>query len=168
MGKSKLNTIKFPLEKYVNLLVLQFNFFGSFIFSIFIIVFLYAINLKHIAIILLLSTLTATALVSIIRLIFRRERPKKQPYNNIFEKINSSSFPSMHALRTSIYTTTMFISSLYLLASIFLLITILVSIARYTLKKHYISDLIVGIIFGILIVIATDFSLQYLFSFFSF
>lgn len=73
-------------------------------------------------------------------------------YSNIIEKIDSGSFPSMHTTRSTFLFLNLikFFSNQYL-TIIFVIVTLLVYFSRLYLKKHYLSDILVGIILGILI-----------------
>ena len=91
-------------------------------------------------------------LVSVLRLINFRKRPSPMKYTNIIEKIDSGSFPSMHSTRSTFlfFNLTKFFSNQYL-TIIFITIILFVGISRMYLKKHYISDVVTGIILGVLI-----------------
>jgi membrane-associated phospholipid phosphatase len=131
----------------------DFSFFGSLDFFIFYIILLYFLTLnltffKKIIVTIILSYI----FVTFIRLIFFKERPIPKKYNNLLEKIDASSFPSMHMVRISILT---YFSYIYLnninILHLFLLLSILVGLNRYLSKWHYIIDIISGFIFGICI-----------------
>jgi membrane-associated phospholipid phosphatase len=100
---------------------------------------------------LILGLVFAYSTIVISRLVYFRERPQKEKYNNILEKIDSSSFPSMHSLRIIIFSA---LTSLYfniLPLSLFLFVLSLgVILTRLYLKKHYVSDVLAGAVFGIL------------------
>ena len=87
-----------------------------------------------------------------LRLLYHKPRPNKEEYNDIIEKIISSSFPSHHSMKI----TMLFVLVSYTLKSMYLLITLaficaLVSYTRYYLRKHYLADIIGGILIGLAI-----------------
>ncbi|MEK6818538.1 MAG: phosphatase PAP2 family protein, partial [Nanoarchaeota archaeon] len=87
-----------------------------------------------------------------IRFIYYKPRPKKQSHKNLLEKLDASSFPSMHSARITLLC--LIFTSVYLnLYSVLLsaLLILLVSYSRIYLKKHYFSDLVGGVILGILV-----------------
>jgi membrane-associated phospholipid phosphatase len=82
------------------------------------------------------------------RIIYFRERPKKQKHNNLLQKIDAGSFPSGHAAR---------ITALFILFSrgqsseviIYLWgLFLLVLYSRIKLRKHRYIDLLGGIVLG--------------------
>ena len=94
-----------------------------------------------------------TFLISvIIRLIYFKERPNKQEYSNLFEKIDAGSFPSIHAARASFMF--LILNNYFqniLIAIFLLLIALLVLYSRIYLKKHDIVDVGGGIIIGLVL-----------------
>ncbi len=87
-----------------------------------------------------------------IRLIYFKHRPSKQQFTNIIERIDASSFPSIHAARAS-FLVIIFSSALNsIIGNIFLFIVgIFICYSRIYLKKHDYADIFGGIIFGILL-----------------
>lgn len=91
--------------------------------------------------VLFITFLITYGIVAVLRLAFFTKRPKPVSYKNLFEKIESSSFPSMHAVRIVLLWS--FIPMGWVSIAFFLL-TLLVSYSRIALKKHYWKDVIVG------------------------
>lgn len=90
-------------------------------------------------------------LASPLRLIFFRERPTPKPHSNIIEKILAGSFPSLHATRTIFLI--LFFNNFYnniLLTTFLIIIGLIILYSRIYRKMHYPSDLIGGIILGII------------------
>jgi len=85
-----------------------------------------------------------------LRLVYFKPRPKKQPYQNIYERLDASSFPSIHAARiTALAFIYGYVLKLSLSINIFLaIIVILVSYTRVKLKKHYLIDVVTGVVVG--------------------
>ncbi|MBD3252118.1 phosphatase PAP2 family protein [Candidatus Pacearchaeota archaeon] len=101
---------------------------------------------------LILALIFIYSITFFIRLVYYKSRPKKVPYKNLIEKIDSSSFPSLHAARSTLIV--LFLIFAIKLSLIFVLLIsvpwLLVLYSRIYLKKHYIVDIFGGIILGVL------------------
>lgn len=138
------------------IIIRDISVLGSLVFYIFYMFFiLFFLNLE-IFLNLGISLFLSFIFIFIIRLFYFKDRPKVQKYNNIFEKIDSSSFPSMHATRISILTfSSLFLGNIFYFIFMFFL-SIVVCYSRIYLKKHFLSDLIAGYILGIIIIFISD------------
>ncbi|MFA5020217.1 MAG: phosphatase PAP2 family protein [Candidatus Pacearchaeota archaeon] len=88
----------------------------------------------------------------LIRIFYFKNRPQKQDYKNLLERLDASSFPSVHSARISfifIFMEYHFLSSVYL-SLLFLILLSLVLYSRIYLKKHDLADVIAGVILGTL------------------
>jgi undecaprenyl-diphosphatase len=90
--------------------------------------------------------------IIVIRLLYPKDRPIKKDYKNFIEKIDVSSFPSMHSCRAAM----LFFLISYNFRNFLLFISlaalaILVSWSRYYLKKHYLPDIVAGFLLGIIL-----------------
>jgi len=107
---------------------------------------------KTLALKLFVGVASVTIIAFIIKAVFFHARPKKQSFKNIIERIDASSFPSIHSARITILTFWLIIYSNNLLLQILLAIAgILIAYSRIYLKKHYYADVIGGIILGIIL-----------------
>ena len=99
---------------------------------------------------LLVGLVLAYVVTSIIRLIYFRRRPDNEQYHNVIGKIDASSFPSLHAMRAGVLAA---ILSFWFsqLAIIFVLCAIAVAASRVATRRHYVSDVVVGLILGAVI-----------------
>lgn len=89
-------------------------------------------------------------LTILIRLVFFKKRPDKQAYKGIIEKINASSFPSLHSMRITFLGLILIFYFNNLLATIILsFLMVCVYTSRLILKKHYLPDVIAGIVLGL-------------------
>jgi membrane-associated phospholipid phosphatase len=89
------------------------------------------------------------AVAVLIKIVYYKDRPKKQKYTNLIERFESSSFPSLHSMR--IAALAVFFSEFIgtLCAAIFLgAIALLVIYSRVRLKRHFVIDVVVGAILG--------------------
>jgi membrane-associated phospholipid phosphatase len=87
----------------------------------------------------------------IIRIFYFKDRPNKMAYKNFMEKIDASSFPSVHGARITfifIFLTLNMLKSFFLVFLSFIVV-LLVIYSRIYLKKHYFIDLLGGIILGL-------------------
>lgn len=102
----------------------------------------------------LLTALIAIYVVAvIIRLIYFKDRPTHEPHTTILERIDASSFPSIHSARA---TTLAYLLSKQLPEATILLtgIAALVCVSRIYLRKHYLTDVVGGVALGILSAVA--------------
>lgn len=151
MGQSKRLKINNFFRKEFKKNIIKVSFFGSLQFYLFISVLTsliyYDLNILYSFI---LGLLILYILVSILRLLFFKKRPKEKTYSNIYEKIKASSFPSMHSARIGLISF-IFLNLFYLVSYFLLFIWVLVSISRIYLKKHDIFDIISGLIIAYLV-----------------
>jgi membrane-associated phospholipid phosphatase len=113
---------------------------------------------------LFISFFIAYILVSILRLVYFKERPIKYKVNTFLDRIEASSFPSMHVVRLSILLSLIYFefSSNYYLLGLFSILLLLVSISRIKLKRHYRIDVYAGILIGLVIA----YTINYIFNLF--
>ncbi len=94
---------------------------------------------------LLLAALVTAVIVAILKGIFRRQRPKaKRAFAT-----DKYSFPSGHAARATAVAVTLAFH-IPILTPIWLIWAILVALARVALSRHFMSDIIGGVIVGLL------------------
>ena len=99
-----------------------------------------------------LAVVLTWALFFPIRYLVFRPRPKKLAYHNLLERLDASSFPSLHAARSVMLV--LILSQLFVqLEARLLLWTLALGImwSRLYLQKHRIEDLVVGSIMGLAI-----------------
>ena len=89
-----------------------------------------------------------------IKAVFFKERPNKEKHNSFLEKINASSFPSIHTARATFVYTAWFFFTNYQFKVLFLLLILIVALTRVFLKKHYKIDVVAGFILGIIVFFA--------------
>lgn len=139
------------VSRLINDFIEDSSAFGSLSFYLFLIFLFFILGQVKLAIWLSLGFVLSFVFIVIIKLFYFKERPQKKEYNNFIEKIEASSFPSLHSWR--IVMILVFLSYYY--KSIYLvillgIIAILVFFSRKYLKKHYWTDIIFGAIFGLI------------------
>ena len=99
---------------------------------------------------LILSLILIYFLTFLIRIFYFKQRPRRIFYESFLEKINASSFPSVHAARItfiSLFSIIIFQPNIYYIFLI-LFLWILTLYSRIYLKRHYFFDIIGGVILG--------------------
>ncbi len=139
-------------EKYKNDFFRDITSFGGgYVEIVFMILFLLLNQIRVFKI--LLSGFILSYLISvIIRLIYYKDRPNKENHSNILERIDASSFPSVHSMRSVFIAITL--SNLfnnYYVSVFLMLVALIVCYSRIYIKKHYWTDVIVGLILGIIL-----------------
>jgi membrane-associated phospholipid phosphatase len=92
------------------------------------------------------------AVIAVIRTLFFRKRPDRQKYGGFFTKIDAGSFPSMHAMRAAALA--MILAQLFespVVRALFVIGVLAVAFTRVLLKRHYVADVVVGVIAGIVV-----------------
>jgi membrane-associated phospholipid phosphatase len=101
---------------------------------------------------LFLAFVIVTIITVLIRCVYFKERPKKQAHSSFLERIDASSFPSIHAARS---VSLALIVGKSVQAPLFfafvLIVAFIVCLSRYYLKKHDTTDIIAGIILGAIV-----------------
>ncbi len=129
--------------------VRDFTSFGNPLILTIFAMFILGINLILVKII--LGLIIIEFICSLIKVFYYKSRPIKKDYKNIIEKINAGSFPSIHTARSSFVFLSLFlITPSYLAKSLFFMIILLVAGTRIILKKHYLIDVLFGLIIGII------------------
>ena len=87
-----------------------------------------------------------------LKLTFFRNRPNRMHHKNIIERIEASSFPSVHTFRAFFISTVLILTFNNLILTLLLsLLSFAVAYSRIYLKKHYYSDIVVALFLGILL-----------------
>lgn len=124
--------------------------FGSPVFYILVILVLFKLGIPF-AISLFLSLIFVELFCIAIKLIYRKERPVEQARDNIYNKIDANSFPSVHSARISLIAA-MF--SLYFKDTPIFIISIIIMLgvgySRIYLKRHHSIDVLAGFLIGII------------------
>lgn len=94
--------------------------------------------------------------IALIRTFYFKDRPNKEKYSNYLEKLDASSFPSLHATR-SIFLALLLTNTNKLFSLIIIIIALIVVYSRIYIKKHDIIDVFFGSILGFIIYLLTIF-----------
>ena len=78
------------------------------------------------------------------------EEFKNKIKSSLIEKIDSSSFPSMHAARATVLSLFAYFNLQFNLFIFILILSLIILYSRIYLKKHYFRDILAGILIGIL------------------
>jgi len=113
---------------------------------------LYLIGQKIFALQLLLGIFLSHVITELIRLIYYKDRPQPRKHNSLLERIDASSFPSLHSVRAMVF----FVISVFNLRSTIAIIILMIYLfsiffSRHYLKKHFFIDIFIGAIIGLCI-----------------
>jgi undecaprenyl-diphosphatase len=126
------------------------TFFGSFYFWFFIYLFLFLFCSKEFRPFLysfFLAETTGLFIIIILRIITKRERPKKD--SSSFLSWQDYSFPSQHSFRVAMLATIIgSFSSSFL--PFLIIVAFIISISRIYLERHYPCDVFVGSLIGLI------------------
>jgi undecaprenyl-diphosphatase len=135
--------------KFSKLIFRDLTTFGSLVFFVFVIVITSLFGKEALFIDLLIGLVLMSLLIVVIRTIYFKERPHKQEFNNFIEKIDASSFPSLHTSRVVFLMLILQeYSSNNLVTGLLVIFTSLIAYSRVFLKKHDWKDLLGGAIIG--------------------
>ena len=95
------------------------------------------------------SSLIASIII-LIRVFYFKDRPNKEMHTNFVERIDASSFPSMHTARIFFLSIlfSVYFANLYLTV-LCTIIAVLVSYSRIYLRKHDWIDVLGGAVVGV-------------------
>jgi len=120
--------------------------FGSLVFYTFLLLVVLAFQEVQLFVQLLFGFIVTFLCVVIIRMVYFKNRPRKQGHTNFIERIDASSFPSLHAARIIF----LFVVFAYMFTDVYVtfflgIFTLLVMYSRIHLKKHDWKDLCGGL-----------------------
>jgi len=98
-------------------------------------------------------------LTYVIRFFYFKQRPDKQSHNNVVQKLDASSFPSLHSMRATVLAILLSLEFQNItLMVLFSASALSVYLTRLILKRHYFTDVLFGAIFGLIIGIGLAFT----------
>jgi membrane-associated phospholipid phosphatase len=120
-----------------------------------------------------IAVFVAYVLGVVIKWLYYKPRPIPQLYSTRWQKIDASSFPSMHTaityilayygMRSAFIFTSWYIEIIILL--FWILLCILIPVSRVKLKRHYRSDVIVWVLYALMIIYNTHYIRNIFFDF---
>jgi|SRR3989344_2613216 len=139
------------INKIFDTILTDFSSLGSLAIYLIVTIFAFLYDVSF-GLKLALGLIIILGLIILIRILYFKERPKKQEHDSFLEKIDASSFPSIHSARIAFLGTiiSLAINKIY----VYLLLTAIVVIvcySRHHLKKHHGIDIIVGALIGIIL-----------------
>lgn len=149
---NKMGKIKKILEnKFIQMIFRDFTTFGGIVFFAFVIAIAFLSREYNLFFKLLFGFVFTAVITVVIRLVYFKNRPAKQEYSNIIEKIDASSFPSLHTARV-VFISLTFVNVVNnkFLGAFLLLMAAIVAYSRVYLKKHDLLDLAGGLILGVI------------------
>ena len=137
------------LKDYFRTIFTDITALGSLFFYCILLVFLLLFGFYRLSLLIFAGLVIIYFIIYLIRFIYFKERPDKQRHSTFLEKLDASSFPSLHAARTgflfSVFGTLSNSVSLWIVLGF---LSLLVLYSRYYLKKHHFADLVGGAIIG--------------------
>ena len=140
------------IKKIIDLFFRQITELGGFFFYFIILIACLIFNRIDLFTKLFLSLIIIIVLSIAIKWFYFKERPKKQKKTNLFERLDASSFPSIHSMRafSLAFWFSIFFDNLLFIFYVSL-IALIVAYSRIYLKKHYLIDIVGGIFFAAVI-----------------
>lgn len=140
------------IDDYFNVFVNDFSSLGGMVFYCLMIIFMLVIRFYLLSLFLFVSLVVLFFIILTIRTIYFKPRPNKKGYKNLFERLDASSFPSVHAARiVSLLFFYIFNFNVNVMVLIFFSIVVLIVIyTRIKLRKHDIYDMIAGSFVGLI------------------
>lgn len=105
---------------------------------------------KSRALVLIVAILITAVVVFLVKLLFRRRRPEGQ-WGKFYRNTDPHSFPSGHAVRAAMLAVIMLGLGPLWLGVILLVWAPLVGLARVSMGLHYLSDVLAGMLMGLVI-----------------
>ena len=130
----------------------QITDLGSLTFYVFVMIFCLIIAKTTLFRNLLISLVLVMVVSVLVKCFYFRERPKKQKKNTFLERLDAASFPSIHSMRvfSLAFWVSMLSNNIYLNVYVSI-IALAVMYSRVYLKKHYLSDVIGGVVLSAII-----------------
>lgn len=139
-------------QKYVNQFFRDLTSLGSMMFYTLVLGLSLVFQELDLFLKLLLGLILIMAVSVLARIIYFKNRPKKQDYKSLIEKLEAASFPSIHTARiVFLGLELIFFFKKDLVTAFFILLMVLVAYSRVYLKKHDWVDLIGGAGLGIIV-----------------
>jgi len=121
-------------------------------FFVLLVVISYGVGESRLASILLAGFIASLLLTASIRAVYFRQRPDKTKFRTWWEKIDASSFPSLHAMRAFFLAALFSVEVPVVWFGVVLFgIASVVAYLRVKQKRHHVSDVIAGSVLGVIL-----------------
>ena len=121
-------------------------------FYAFMILLMLALGAWHVVVPLAIGLALCFAVSIPLKMFFFVRRPDNQTYKTWVEQTDAASFPSMHAMRTTILAVVLSLFFNNVLMTIFMAgFVVFVGATRIVMKRHRLVDLIGGVVLGLLL-----------------
>jgi membrane-associated phospholipid phosphatase len=139
-------------DRWKKIIISDFTAMGGLVVYCFICLFFLIFGEFIVLLKLIMGFVLVYGIIITIRSVYFKDRPVKYVHTNYVEKMDASSFPSIHAGRSTILYLILieFFNNLYVSISLGILI-LLVCYSRIYLKKHDLKDVSAGIIVGLIV-----------------
>ena len=140
------------MKRIIDDLMYQATSIGGVVVYGLIMVLLFGLGFVNESVQLFIGLVLSYLIVFIVRNLHFVERPEKRKYSNYLEKIDASSFPSLHGVRTPILVLVLMSITPHLIIQLgYLIMGLVVLYSRIYLKKHRVIDVLVGTFIGVII-----------------
>lgn len=138
-------------KKIFRLILDDFSMFGSLPFYFLVTISAYFIGNTELFLRLLYCFMLSFLVVLVIKSVHYKDRPQKEEFTIFMEKVIASSFPSTHSMNITILTILLSLAHPYLwLIITFIVLSIIIYTQRYVTKKHFLIDIIGGILIAVI------------------
>lgn len=135
-------------HKFIHMLFRDITTFGGQIFYALILICTLALQEYSLFWMLLWGNIISIVVVVLTRTFYFKPRPNKQTFSNWLEKMDASSFPSLHSARIWFIALLLieFFKYAFPITTIFILLATVTSYSRIYLKKHDWADVVAGLL----------------------
>jgi membrane-associated phospholipid phosphatase len=127
----------------------DFTAFGSPLLLGFIVLLFFGLRMYTLSI--FVAMILIEVLAAVIKLAVPKDRPNKEEYSNILEKIDAGSFPSVHSARSLYFALLLFLVIPTHIAPLAFLIPLIVGYTRIKMGKHFGMDVLGGFVLGFIV-----------------
>ncbi|MDR2415180.1 MAG: phosphatase PAP2 family protein [Candidatus Peribacteria bacterium] len=100
------------------------------------------------------SLFFSLGIAALTKLFFYKDRPIPMPTDTLWKKLNAGTFPSMHTIVATVITMVVFRGTIELGFSqyvflVYMIVVVAIALSRIALQKHYPTDVLFGVIYGV-------------------
>ena len=140
------------MHKIIDTALRDFTAIGSSVISLVFVVLAYTSGMISMANHMFIGIIIVIAVSSLLKMFFFTERPRKEHYTNLLEKIDAGSFPSVHVARVTVLAMMWWFTTPSTFVTVVGVILVLsIAATRIILRKHRVRDVIGGAILGFIV-----------------